>query len=307
MTYDVVVMGEVLVELHSAEPLRRAHPGTGLRLGYSGDALNAAAAAAAAGARTALLTVVADDELSVPLLERVEELGVSVELVRRADRSNGAYLVSADVAGDREFVYWRSGSAASTLGPEDAKRAAGAGALMVSGITAALSASAREAVLAGARLVHGAGGHVTYDPNFRRKLTSEADARTVLREIAPFAGLLTPSCPGDSRPLLGTDEPREVAARLAAVVAVTSGAAEVFVADGATEWTVPVPVNPDPVDATGAGDVFAGTTTARLALGDSLKDAVRYGVAAASLSVSGAGGTGHIPAFAETRELADGC
>jgi 2-dehydro-3-deoxygluconokinase len=43
------------------------------------------------------------------------------------------------------------------------------------------------------------------------------------------------------------------------------------------EFTLPVPHIPDAVDATGAGDVFAGTLAARLALGDSLPEAAGLG------------------------------
>jgi 2-dehydro-3-deoxygluconokinase len=66
---------------------------------------------------------------------------------------------------------------------------------------------------------------------------------------------------------------------------------------------IEVPVIPAPVvvDQTGAGDSFAGTVAARLALGDDLVDAVRLGVAAASLSVGGLGGTGHVATLEETR------
>jgi 2-dehydro-3-deoxygluconokinase len=55
------------------------------------------------------------------------------------------------------------------------------------------------------------------------------------------------------------------------------------------------------VDQTGAGDVFAGTVTARLALGDDLQDAVRLGAAAASLAVGGQGGTGFIAGLEQVR------
>jgi 2-dehydro-3-deoxygluconokinase len=58
------------------------------------------------------------------------------------------------------------------------------------------------------------------------------------------------------------------------------------------------------VDATGAGDVLTGTVAARLALGDELDRAVRIGVAAASLSVSGLGGTGHVPVLSDSVALA---
>ncbi|MFE5766669.1 hypothetical protein, partial [Streptomyces sp. NPDC056492] len=52
--YDVLVLGEVLVEIHAGTALREAADGAPARISYSGDALNVAAAAAAAGARTAL-------------------------------------------------------------------------------------------------------------------------------------------------------------------------------------------------------------------------------------------------------------
>ncbi|MFJ4775844.1 PfkB family carbohydrate kinase [Streptomyces sp. NPDC088762] len=310
--YDVLVLGEVLVEIHADAALREAADGTPARLSYSGDALNAAAAAAAAGARTALLAVVGDDDLSVPLLRRATELGVDVSHVRRAPHPNGAYLLSADPDGEREFVYWRTRSAGSTLAPRHVESwcalLTGSAALITSGITGALSPSSREAVVAAARLVHGAGGHLSYDANFRPRLTGRAAARGLLAEIAPLTGLLKTSCPADALALVDTDDPATAAARCRALgartVAVTAGAGRLLLDDGARAAYHPVPANPAPVDATGAGDCFTGTATARLALGDSLTDAVALGTAAASLSVSGRGGTGHVPAFAETAALA---
>ncbi|MER5871883.1 PfkB family carbohydrate kinase [Streptomyces sp. NPDC002044] len=310
--YDVLVLGEVLVEIHADAALRAAADGTPARLSYSGDALNAAAAAAAAGARTALLAVIGDDELSIPLLRRAADLGIDVSHVRRAPRPNGAYLLGADTEGDREFVYWRTHSAGSTLSPAhvDSWRTllTGSKALITSGITGALSPGSRDAVLAAARAVHGAGGHLSYDPNFRSRLTGRAEARELLARIAPLTGLLKTSCPADALALLDTADPRTAAARCRALgartVAVTAGAGRLLLDDGGQVAHHPVPVNPAPVDATGAGDCFTGTTTARIALGDGLGDAVAYGMAAASLSVSGRGGTGHVPAFTATAALA---
>ncbi|MEV6676875.1 PfkB family carbohydrate kinase [Streptomyces erythrochromogenes] len=310
--YDVLVLGEVLVEIHAGTALREAADGTEARLSYSGDALNAAAAAAAAGARTALLAVVGDDELSVPLLRRAAELGVDVSHVRRAPRPNGAYLLSADPDGDREFVYWRTRSAGSTLAPPHigSWRAllTRCGALVTSGITGALSPSSTAAVLAAARLVHQAGGHLTYDPNFRPRLAGRAEARELLARIAPLTALLKTSCPADAQALVDTADPRTAATRLRALgartVVVTAGAGRLLLDDGTRADYHPVPENPAPVDATGAGDCFTGTATARLVLGDTLADAVAHGTAAASLSVSGRGGTGRVPAFSETAALA---
>ncbi|MGW0750121.1 PfkB family carbohydrate kinase [Streptomyces sp. NPDC002587] len=310
--YDVLVLGEVLVEIHAAAALREAADGTEARISYSGDALNAAAAAAAAGARTALLAVVGDDELSIPMLRRAAELGVDVSHVRRAPRPNGAYLLCADAEGDREFVYWRTRSAGSTLSPAHVESwsdlLTASTALITSGVTGALSPSSHDAVLAAAHLVHRAGGHLSYDPNFRPRLTGRDRARELLAAVAPLTGLLKTSCPADALALVDTGEPRTAAARYRALgartVVVTAGAGRLLLDDGTGVRYESVPVNSDPVDATGAGDCLTGTTTARLALGDSLPDAVAHGVAAASLSVSGRGGTGRVPAFAQTAALA---
>jgi 2-dehydro-3-deoxygluconokinase len=309
--FDVVVLGEVLVEFHADAPLGRARPVT---LSFSGDALNAAAAAAAAGARTALLTAVGDDELGEALLADTAKLGVDTSLVRRDARPNGAYLLTSDIGGHREFIYWRAGSAASTLSPDDVDAArdvlSATGCLVTSGITSALSVTARGAVEAAARLVQESGGDVIYDPNFRRRLTTAAAARAILADVAPLATLLTPSCPGDTGPLLGTEDPDEAAGRCqslgAAWVAVTAGASPVVVRHGDRAWQVSVPPNPGLVDATGAGDVLVGTTAARLALGDHPDRALETGVAAASLSVSGTGGTGYLPRLEESQALVPG-
>ncbi|MCW2952315.1 MAG: hypothetical protein JWQ48_1485 [Conexibacter sp.] len=308
---DVLVIGEVLVELSSAVPLREARE---LRLGFSGDALNAAAAARAAGARVRLLTRVGSDEIGDRLLEEVADLGVDATLVRRADAPNGLYFVGADPDGVRDFVYVRRGSAASRLRPEDLDDAVlrSASAVVLSGITQALSSSTAAAVARAAAVVAEAGGIVVYDPNYRRRLTTVAQARAALAAVAPHASVVTPSAPSDIGALLDTTDPFLAAERCRALgaraVAVTCGADGVVLdaGDGAGPLRILPSAAPRIVDATGAGDVFAGTLTARLALGDPLERAVRLGGAAAALSLAGQGGTGRLAPLAEVeRHLAE--
>ena len=300
MTWDVLVLGEVLVELSTTGTL---HDGADLRLGFSGDALNAAAAAAGAGARTALLARVADDELGDALLDRVAALGVDTTLVQRVPGQQGVYVVCADPTGQREFVYVRRGSAGSTLCAADVAGAGleDVGVVLGSGVTAALSDSATGALLEAARRA----GRFVYDPNFRPRLTTPAVAADVLARVAREAELVTPACPGETVPLLGTDDPVEAALRAhrlgAAAVAVTLGADGVLLSDGADPELVPPLPPPAVVDQTGAGDCLVGTVAARLALGDDLRTAVRLGCAAASLSLQGQGGTGFVPTLAQTQ------
>jgi len=300
---DVVVLGEVLVEMSSREPLR---DGATLRLGFSGDCLNAAAAAAAAGAHTALVARVPDDDLGDELLERVVALGVDPTWVVRAPGQHGLYLTHADPEGERQFTYVRQGSAGSRLAPDDLDDSllAAAGVVVASGIACAVSESAAEAVLHAARLSR----RFVYDPNFRPRLTTPSRAADTLRRLAPLAEVITPSWPGETVQLLGLDPQgtaTEAVTALATLgagsVVMTCGPRGALVATGGRVEEVEGFPAPSVVDQTGAGDCLTGTLAARLALGDSLTDAVRLATTAAALSVQGQGGTGHIPTLTETQ------
>jgi 2-dehydro-3-deoxygluconokinase len=296
--FDVVVLGEVLLEVSTEAPVADGVPA---RLGVSGDALNVAAAAAAAGARTALLTVLGTDELGDAILARIVELGVSTDLVVRAPGRQGLYFVHSDPDGDREFTYLRSGSVGSTLAPEhvDETVFASAGAVVASGITCAISDSARAAVLRAASLA----GRFVFDPNHRPRLTTAEATLAVISELAPRTSLMTPSFPVETR-LLGADSPSEATERLRGLgvdaVAVTCGSRGVHVADGDSERFIDSVPAPSVIDQTGAGDAFIGSTVARIVAGESLDEAVRFGVAAASLVVGGRGGTGLVPTLEQT-------
>ncbi len=313
--FDVVVMGEILVEV--ATDVAFGH-GVPAQLGISGDALNVAAAAAAAGARTGLLAVLTDDDLGQAIAARIRELGISDELLKFRTGQQGVYLVHSDPDGQREFSYARTGSVGSTLAPEDVNSAvfSTAKAVIAGGIACAISTTSRAAVLKASALSR----RFVFDPNFRPRLTSVEEATAVLAELAPRTFLVTPSFPGETSALLATSSPTEAAAKLrglgAANVAVTCGAegiqlhgellggdqlsSDQLSSDNDSSWVDAVPA-PSVVDQTGAGDAFVGTLTARMVLGDSLAAAARYGAAAASLVVGGKGGTGFIPTFEQTR------
>lgn len=299
-TFDVVLLGEPLVEISTTAPF--AH-GASSVLGVSGDVVNAGAAAAAAGAAVALIARVSDDELGDAVCARIRELGIDDTYIQRVPGQQGAYFLHIDPQGERQFSYARAGSVGSQLDvadvPADVVRSAGA--VLGSGITAALSDSARRAVVFAA---HNAARFV-YDPNFRTRLTTAEESRHLLQEIAPFTTVVVPSAPGEIDAVLGIAEPLAAAAQIrewgAQSVAVTRGSQGITLvsANGVHEQrAVPAPAV---VDQTGAGDVFAGTLTARLALGDDMIDAVGLAASAASLSVGGRGGTGLIAGLTDVR------
>jgi 2-dehydro-3-deoxygluconokinase len=287
MTFDVLVIGEVLVEVSSPVPFAAGAPAT---LSFSGDALNAAAAAADTGAAVALVTKVGDDELGAALLRHAERLGVDTSLVARVDAPNGVYFTVCDADGAREFVYVRRGSAASTLAPSDVATLPPHRVLLASGIAQAISDSAAAAVQRAAEQAP----LLVYDPNFRPRLTSAERAHERLAAIARYARVVAPSWPGDAlgdTPEAAADAALALGAR---AVAVTCGADGVLVRDGAHSLQIPAWDAESIVDATGAGDVFAGTLAARLADGATVVEAAHDGVIAAARSLAGQGGTGYL-------------
>ncbi len=298
--FDVVVMGEILVEVARDQPFGHGVPA---QLGISGDALNVAAAAASAGATVGLLAVLTDDDLGQAIAARIAELGISTDLLAFRRGQQGVYLVHSDPDGEREFSYARTGSVGSTLGPDDVDPAvfAAAGAVVAGGIACAISATSRAAVVKAASLAK----RFVYDPNYRPRLTTVESATAALAELAPQAFLVTPSFPGETSALLGVSSAEDAAAKLRSLgtanVAVTCGAKGVQLEANAVSAWVPAIPAPAVVDQTGAGDAFVGTLTARLVLGDDFPTAARYGAAASSLVVGGKGGTGLIPTFEQTR------
>jgi ribokinase len=107
--------------------------------------------------------------------------------------------------------------------------------------------------------------------------------------------------------LLGTDSIDSDSADAAASTLQTRGPRFVIITlgtDGAVlataDGTEQVPAFAvDPVDTTAAGDTFCGAFAAALARGDELAKAVRFGSAAAALSVTRLGAQPSIPTRAE--------
>lgn len=207
---DLVGIGECMVELSADRPLGEADS---LAVGYGGDVLNALVMASRLGMRTGFVSRVGDDAFGPSLLRKWRAAGIDTGCSPLVPGSNGVYFISSLPGDEHEFWYYRAHSAASTLSPADvpADYVGGARAVLLSGITQAISASAQAAALAAARQAHAAGALVFYDPNYRPRLWATRArelglppehgselARQALTEIAPFVDCVLPSHPSDA-------------------------------------------------------------------------------------------------------------
>jgi 2-dehydro-3-deoxygluconokinase len=137
---EVVTFGEVLAMFSplSAEPLRYARQ---FELRWGGAECNFAIALTRLGIRTGWISRLGEDELGRMVLQGTRGEGVDVSRVRLLPSHPTGLYLKQFVAGSTEVFYYRRGSAASTLGPEDLEPAYFAAARWVhlTGITPALS------------------------------------------------------------------------------------------------------------------------------------------------------------------------
>lgn len=196
---DLLAIGETmaLVVPTTAEPLETA---TDFHLAVGGAESNVACQLAEAGRRAAWFSALGDDPLGRRVLTALAEHGVDTSRVRiDASAPTGLYVKDPG----RGATYYRKGSAASRLTPEDL---AGSGlsrarVVHLSGITLALSPSCRELVHAAIAAAHEAGALVSFDVNHRPALWPTAEeAATAILEAARTADVV----------LVGRDEAAEL-------------------------------------------------------------------------------------------------
>lgn len=301
MTTDILALGEPMVEFNQT-----GEGGGRLYLqGFGGDTSNAAIAAARQGASVGYLSAVGDDVYGGMLRdlwtrEGVDHGGVATD----AAGFTAVYFVNHDAQG-HHFSFFRRGSAASRMRPQDlpAARIARAKVLHLSAISAAISESACDTCFAAVGLARAAGVQVAFDTNLRLKLWPLERARAVTRELIRQCDLCLPSYE-DISAISGLQEPDALFDYCldlgATTVALKLGARGALVGDSRRRLRVePHPCQP--VDATGAGDTFAGALLARLVAGDSLEAAARYAVVAAALSTQGYGAVDPIPRAQQVR------
>ncbi len=292
---DVLALGEAMVEFNQTGQ----DGGRTFLRGFGGDTSNFAIAAARQGASVGYLSAVGDDDHGRLLrqlwdADRVDHAGVGTDPAA----FTGVYFVTHGPDGHR-FEFLRAGSAASRMQPAHLPhdRIAAARVLHLSGISLAISASARATCHAAVETARAAGVQVSFDTNLRLKLWPLDEARAAITAMLRLGPIALPSL-DDVAAISGLREPDALVdwcLQLGAhVVALKLGRDGALVADARERHRIaPHPCRA--VDATGAGDTFGGAFVARLLAGDPLEAAGRYAAAAAALSTEGFGAAAPSP------------
>jgi 2-dehydro-3-deoxygluconokinase len=286
----VLTVGETMALVDPVEDgdLRLGMP---LTLRFAGAESNFAIALARLGVPVRWVSRLGRDPLGDMIERGLAEEGVDLRWVRRDDAPTGLFLKWRS-AGRTHVTYRRAGSAASRLGPKDVPKEALEGVRLVhlTGITMAISDSARELVVDVARRSKRHGAEVLFDPNFRAALPDTPEAAAARqRDVLPFVNWYL--CGEGEARLLWPDA--EIAAR--AVIRLGARGARV---DGVD---VPPLRRVDVVDEVGAGDAFAAGFAYGLLQGWAPADCARSGNVIACAALAGTGDWETLPRLAEVQ------
>lgn len=311
--FDVVALGEPLVQFNPLDP----GPLSQSRLfdtHAAGAESNVLIGISRLGHKTAMITKIGTDELSRFVLTTLRGEGVDTRWVVQVPGMNcGVYVAQRNypIPDKSDVVYYRRGSAASTISVQDVPEEAMSltRILHLSGITPALSNSCKNASLHAARLAKDNGVVFSFDPNYRKKLWAPEEAAPVFREFVALADIVFLDR-GEASMILGEDLARRgrgpvlrAIAKLGPGTVVLKEGARGLVAlkDGklyqVPAFTVPV------VDVIGAGDgVVSGFLSGMLDEKD-VRTCLQWGAASGALVVMRRGDFENLPTPAELQNF----
>ncbi len=299
---DVLTVGEPMAlfmatapgELHAVADFRRA---------AAGAELNVATGLARLELRTGYITRLGNDSFGRFLRGELEREGIDTRYaVQDAAHPTGFMLKTrADDGSDPQIEYFRKGSAASHLGLADAPVGTfPARHLHLTGITPALSSTARELAFHLARQARAAGATISFDPNLRPRLWPSTEAMAeCINALAALSDTVLPGL-SEGHVLTGRKTAEDIAAfyleRGARQVVVKLGPEGAYFAQqgGASGIAPGLPV-PRVVDTVGAGDGFAVGVVSGLLEGLPLAQAAARGNAIGARVVQFPGDSDGLP------------
>jgi 2-dehydro-3-deoxygluconokinase len=300
----VVTIGETMALVRSAQAGSLSTESE-MRLGIGGAESNVAIALARLGTAATWVGRVGADPLGERVLRELRAEGVDVRAIEEPSAPTGLMVKESRTPTSTRVLYYRAGSAGSTLQPSDLDVAdiPSASLLHVSGITPALSESAAATIDVAIDRAVQSGVPVSFDVNHRSSLWVGRDATEVYRRLAARATIVFAG-EDEARLLAAGDTPAQLAHTIAEL-----GPSQVIIKlgpDGCLALIDGVEYSRDavrisPVDTVGAGDAFVAGYLAEFLAGlpvaDRLTTAVKTG-AFACLN------TGDWEGFARRSELA---
>lgn len=226
-------------------------------------------------------TLMGNDQLGSAVIGDFEREGVDLSGVKRVDSFSSAMIRNPGTSAPVEATYLRKGAAASLMTPDDLDQEVISHSrwLHATGITCAISTSAAQTVAAGLDAARKYGIKKSFDLNIRRKLWSEAQARSVLEPLAKDVDLLIGG-EDEYCAVFGTSDPQQalqIAASRGNALAIMTKGPELLTYAVEGQFTTVTPPVVQSVDPVGSGDAFTSGVISGLLGGLSVADAIKQG------------------------------
>jgi 2-dehydro-3-deoxygluconokinase len=291
---DVVTFGETMVLFtpHSPGPLRFS---SSFQKSIGGAESNVAVALARLGHHASWTSRLGNDEFGLYIRNYLRGEGVDTSNVGfDNDHPTAVFFKESRPARESAVYYYRQGSAASKMCPQDIQEEwiAGAKYLHLTGITPALSESCKEAMFYSINLAKKHGVKIVFDPNIRLKLWTKEEARLTINDIAERCDIILPGLE-EGELLTGEKDPAKIAhfflEKGVDLVVVKTGEKGAYYASHNEEGIVPGKKVDKVIDPIGAGDGFAAGFLSGLLRGWSIRSAVDLGnqIGSYAITVSG--------------------
>ena len=290
--YDVVTFGESMMRLTPPGDLRIEQTRT-FDIWVGGTESNTAVGLSRVGMNVAWLSRLPASPMGRYIANRIAQYGVDVsKVVWAEDERLGIYFhEKAQAPRVSEIIYDRKDSAMSRMQPRDLPdglfEAGVSQSFHVTGITLAISETARDTVHEALRRAKSAGWQISFDTNYRSKLWRGAEAAAGCDHAMTMADVIF--CPlGDYQVMYGESSAQDALAALAerypdTLIVMTMGV------DGAQAYTSGGEVLQQPailageVGRIGGGDAFAAGFLYAWLTDGSVAAALKWGVAMSAL------------------------
>ena len=310
--YDVITMGETMMAFEALDygPLRE---NILFKKWIGGAEDNFIIGLARLGFHCGWFSRLGQDEFGKEILRTIRGEGVDVSrVIIDEEAPTGVFFVESLAGDDPRCYYYRRFSAASRLSPNDIDPdyISRAKVIYATGITPALSETARQATETLFRLSKENGQLMVFDPNLRLKLWGIEDARDVLVPLMQKSAYVLPGA--DELSLLmdcgNLGEAIKKAHQLgitALIIKRGKGGATISVSNKHPTDVPGFPIE-NPVSTMGAGDCFAAGFVAGLLKQQSLKECVRLANALGAFCLRGSGPYQTLPDLEELQRFLAG-
>lgn len=273
---------------------------------FGGAESNVAIGLARLGVEVGWFSVLGEDPLGKKIVKSIRGEGVDVSRVQYSKQAPTGMMFREQISGRSAVHYFRKGSAASTMKPEqlDEQYIQGAQLLHITGITPALSESCKATVYRAVEIAKKHGIRICFDPNLRLKLWSLEEAREVLLYLASEADYFLPGW-DELKLLYNTEDTELIDSKLnelkATCIVKGKGDFNVIYEQG-TQTEVPFYPAEKVIDTVGAGDAFCAGFLAGVCKGMDMYEAVRMASINGSLAVQSYGDWEALPEWEQLQQ-----